>query len=135
MIPRMWLPVAVFLAGVACVATAVATGEAEVNLVVIIPVLSGSGWLFLLGTALIIMSFLVGFAVLALSGTDRAVDFADQSVAPPQPAVERKTHYGGVVLIGPVPIAFGSDKRTAIVMLLLGVAMAIALLSILLMVD
>jgi uncharacterized protein (TIGR00304 family) len=47
--------------------------------------------------------------------------------------VEKKTQYGGVVLVGPLPIAFGSDRKIAVIMLVLGIAMAIALISVLLM--
>ena len=131
MTTKMWLPIAVFLGGVACIAAAVATGEAEVDLVVIFPVFSGSSGLFLLGTVLIILSFLIGFAMLASSRGEIVAEAPTDRTQ--QPAVERKSHYGGVVLIGPVPIAFGSDKRTAIVMLILGIAVAIALVSAVLM--
>lgn len=132
MIPRMWLPVAVFFAGMACIAAAVVTGEAEVDLIVIFPVFSGSSGLFLLGTVLIIMSFLIGFAVLAMSQAELATNMALPSTSQ-KPTVEKKTQYGGVVLIGPLPIAFGSDRRIAVIMLVLGIAMAIALISVLLM--
>jgi len=131
-ISRMWLPVAVFFAGMASIAAAVATGEAEVDLVVIFPVFSGSSGLFLLGTVLIILSFLIGFAILAMSQAELATNMALPSVAQ-KPTVEKKTQYGGVVLVGPFPIAFGSDRRIAVIMLVLGIAMAIALISVLLM--
>ena len=132
MISRTWLPVAVFLGGIACIAAAVATGEAEVDLVVIFPVFSGSSGLFLVGIALVILSFLIGFAMLAMSQAELAANLSAHAV-PGKPTVERKTNYGGVVLIGPVPIAFGSDRRIAVAMLVIGVVMVIALISIFLM--
>jgi uncharacterized protein (TIGR00304 family) len=132
MISRTWVPVATFLGGIACIAASVATGEAEVDLVVIFPVFSGSSGLFLLGIGLIILSFLVGFAMLAMTQAELAANVVPPAMSQ-KPAVEKKTRYGGVVLIGPVPIAFGSDKRTAVIMLVLGIAMAIALISVLLM--
>lgn len=132
MISRMWLPVAVFFAGMACIAAAVATGEADVDLVVIFPVFSGSSGLFLLGTVLIILSFLIGFAILAMSQAELATNMALPSTSQ-KLTVEKKMRYGGVVLIGPLPIAFGSDRRIAVIMLVLGIAMAIALISVLLM--
>jgi len=131
-ISRMWLPVAVFFAGMACIAAAVATGEADVDLVVIFPVFSGSSGLFLLGTVLIILSFLIGFAILAMSQAELATNMALPSTSQ-KLTVERKMQYGGVVLIGPLPIAFGSDRRIAVIMLVLGIAMAITLISVLLM--
>jgi len=132
MISRLWAPVMVFFVGITCIAAAVATGEAEVNLVVIFPVFSGSSGLFLLGIVLIILSFLIGFAMLAMAQEDSAASIPVPTISQ-RPTIEKKTHYGGVVLIGPVPIAFGSDKRVAIIMLVLGIAMAIALISVLLM--
>ncbi len=132
MISRMWLPITVFFAGMACIAAAVATGEAEVDLVVIFPVFSGSSGLFLLGTVLIILSFLIGFAILAMSQAELATNMALPSTSQ-KLTVEKKTQYGGVVLVGPLPIAFGSDRKIAVIMLILGIAMAIALISVLLM--
>jgi len=132
MISKMWLPVSVFLGGIACIAAAVATGQAEVDLVVIFPVFSGSSGLFLLGIGLIVLSFVAGFAVLALSQGESAAGVVSDD-RPQQQTVKKKTQFGGVVLIGPVPIAFGSDKKMALAMLVIGIAMAIALVSILLM--
>src|SRR4030067_1049860 len=105
MISRTWVPVAIFLGGIACIAAAVVTGEAEVDLVVVFPVFSGSSGLFLLGIGLIILSFLVGFAMLAMAQAELAAN-----VTPPattqRPPVEKKTRYGGVVLYGAGPVYF-----------------------------
>jgi uncharacterized protein (TIGR00304 family) len=114
-----------FLAGCLFIGYAVATGEAEVSLVIIFPVFSGSGALFLLGIVLIIASFFVGFALLAMGPTGRF----PEDVPPPahlRPLEERRrtTKYGGVVLIGPIPIAFGSDKNLALFMLAIGIVLA-----------
>lgn len=133
MISKMWLiPVVVFLGGATCIAAAVATGQAEVDLVVVFPVFSGSSGLFLLGIGLILLSFLVGFVMLAILQGSMMVMASDGGRAR-GPMVEKKTRYGGVVLVGPVPIAFGPNKKIAIVMLVLGIAMAVALISMLLM--
>jgi uncharacterized protein (TIGR00304 family) len=126
--PIIWVPIAVFVSGIACVAAAVAGGEADVSLFLIFPVFSGSSWLFILGTLLIVLSFFIGFAMIAVGGTE-----ADRpqpgSVEPCSPATtQRKTTYGGVVLIGPIPILFASSKNMAILMLIVGIALAIAFL-------
>lgn len=132
MISRSWIPIAVFLGGIVCIAAAVGIGEAEVDLVLVFPVFSGSSPLFLLGIALIVLSFFVGFAMLAMAKSE-----LDHHLTGPgtgeRPAPSRKTSYGGVVLIGPVPIAFGSDKKIAVTMLIIGIAAFIVLVSILLM--
>jgi len=125
---RMWLPFAMFVAGVVAVAAAVASGEAEVSLLVIFPVLTGSGGLFLLGIALIILSFFAGFGVLAMAPPDLERQSLGKPVQPIHQESGRQTKYGGVVLIGPIPIAFGSDKNMALAMLVIGVAIAVLLL-------
>jgi len=130
MISRSWLPIAIFLGGVACISAAVATGGAEVDLVLIFPVFSGSSGLFLAGVGLIVLSFMVGFFIIATSGTE-VLGETDKVVQ--RPAAERKSSYGGVVLIGPIPIAFGSDKKMAVLMLILGLATAVILIGLLLM--
>ena len=131
MIPRTWVPIAVFLGGIACIAAAVITGEAEADLVLIFPVFRGSSGLFLAGILLIILSFFVGFAILAMTQAELAASLQPPSASERQ-GVEKKTSYGGVVLIGPFPIAFGSDRKIALTMLVIGIVMFIVLLSVVL---
>ena len=129
----MFLPLLIFAAGIVMVSATVAKGDADVSLVVIFPVFSGSSALFLLGVVLVILSFLAGFAMLATGQveTDR---HGLQPLGPERTvSAERGTKYGGVVLIGPIPIAFGSDKRIATLMLLIGVATIVAILALLLL--
>jgi uncharacterized protein (TIGR00304 family) len=130
---RIWIPVSMFVAGLALIISAVATGEAEVSLFLIFPVFSGSSALFLLGTVLIVLSFIVGFLMLAMGQLElQAAGTWPQTSrgqsAEPEPGKKR---YGGVVLIGPVPIAFGSSRSIALFMLVLGIVVAIVLLGIL----
>lgn len=128
----IWVPIAVFVSGIACIAAAVVGGEADVRLFLIFPVFSGSSWLFVLGTLLVVLSFFVGFAMFAIRGTE-ADRFQPGSVEPRFPAATRKkTTYGGVVLVGPIPIVFASSKNIAIFMLIIGIALAIVFLGALL---
>ena len=128
----MLLPLLMFAAGITLIGTAVMTGEADVSLVVIFPVFSGSSALFLLGTVLLILSFLAGFAILAMDN----VEVERREAQPPGRARSTetgpKTRFGGMVLIGPIPIAFGSDKNIAVLMLALGVATIVGVLVLLL---
>ena len=125
------VPIIIFVCGIACMAAAVLTGEAEVSLVLIFPIFSGSSGLFILGVILIMLSFIVGFVMLTASqiALTRTMappsDFPQEPVKPP--AVERRV--GGVVLVGPVPIAFGSDMKMALAMLVLGIVLAITALA------
>jgi uncharacterized protein (TIGR00304 family) len=122
----------VFVSGIACIAAAAVGGEADVRLFLIFPVFSGSSWLFILGTLLIVLSFFVGFAIVAIGGTE-ADRSQPGSVEPRSPATsQRRTTYGGVVLVGPIPIAFASSKNMAIFMLMIGIALAMVFLGALL---
>jgi len=130
--PIIWVPIAVFVSGIACIAAAVVDGEAEVRLFLIFPVFSGSSWLFILGTLFIVLSFFVGFAMIATGGTE-ADRSQPGSVEPPSPATtRRKTTFGGVVMVGPIPIVFASSKNMAIFMLIVGIALAMVFLGALL---
>jgi len=131
---RMWVPIAVFLAGVACIVVAAATGEAQVQLLIIFPLISGTSWLFILGVMLIIASFVLGFvfAAPAMTEEDQASP-RTPGVRHPEDAQQeprRKARYGGVVLIGPVPIVFGSDRNVALIMLVLAIVLIVVVLAI-----
>lgn len=126
---RTMVPVGLFITGVACIAGAVLTGQGDVSLFLVFPVFSGSSGLFLLGTVLIISSFVTGFMFLMMGQVELAgADLGQTSEEAGQVRGSTGRRYGGVVLIGPVPIAFGSDKNIALAMLVLGIVLAIALL-------
>ena len=129
---RLWIPIAMFVAGMALVATAVATGEADVSLVIVFPVFSGSSLVFLLATMLVISSFIVGFVLMAMDHdrTEERIQTGSEGARGSAPG--SKMQYGGVVLLGPIPIAFGSNKRVALIMLAVGVVLAIVVLVVLL---
>ncbi|MCU0853110.1 MAG: DUF131 domain-containing protein [Thermoplasmata archaeon] len=125
-----WLPAAFFACGVALIAAAVATGEADVSLVVIFPVFSGSGWMFISGVLLMIAGF-VAFFLAMFSAAAYGVPDMEPRTEAGSPGRRTETRYGGVVLIGPVPIAFGSDRKTAMTMLVIGVVMAAVFIGLL----
>ncbi len=98
------------------------------------PVFSGSSGLFILGTALIVFSFISGFLLLMMGQME--LTMADLGGAAPGDGREgpgTRGRYGGVVLIGPVPIAFGSDKKIALAMLVVGIVLAIVALTVILL--
>lgn len=129
---RAIIPIGLFVAGIACIAAAVLSGEADVSLFLIFPVFSGSSGLFLLGTAMIVFSFVTGFLFLMMGQLELAGEtvYTDTARAT-RGTPDGKPRYGGVVLIGPVPIAFGSDRAVALAMLVIGIVVAIAALIIL----
>lgn len=130
-----WIPIAMFTGGLVLIASAVATGEAEVSLFLIFPVFSGSSGIFLLGTLLIVLSFIVGFLMLAMGQLELQSTRTAEQLVIGSKAEDRaaRKDFGGVVLIGPVPIAFGSSRTMALFMLVLGIVAAIILLGILAM--
>jgi len=97
---------ALFVAGVAMVALSVALGEASVALIVIIPVVSGSSVTFLAGVVLLLAGF-VALAFAFSGGWEEAPGPLARERTPASHAA-RSGGAGGFVLIGPVPIVFGS---------------------------
>ena len=131
---RLLLPVALFMGGMALIGASVASGEAEMSLVVIFPVFSGSGGVFLLGVSLVVLSLLMGFAFMAMGQMETAgyQRQAGEDVMRPGGSHGRETKVGGVVLVGPVPIAFGSSMKVAIIMMAVGIVLAVVALAVIL---
>ena len=131
------LPFALLAAGVVSLVAAVATGEATFYLVLVVPVLTGSSGLPLLGVVLLFLGFLtlpLGFPTDAHEGNDVLLSSAPSSPRGPTP--RSSSGSGGVILLGPVPIFFGSWKdpssRVYWVAVLVGVvvlAVALGLLA------
>ena len=115
----------VWAAGLLLIVASIAEGGARVALVVIVPVVSGSSLTFLLGVALLIAGFLLGFLGVPGSWVEPPA-----SEAPSEPVGSERSGVGGVVLVGPVPIVFGSwrgtlSRRTRWTLALAGAALVI----------
>jgi uncharacterized protein (TIGR00304 family) len=91
--------------GAAVVGIAVASGAARVALVVFVPVIYGSSLLLGVGIALLIAGFLA--LPFAFAAPPDASSVAGEEPLLPASAVRS----GGLVLIGPVPIVWGSWSR------------------------
>jgi uncharacterized protein (TIGR00304 family) len=115
-----WPAVSLIALGVALIIASVITGESKIAIVVIIPVVYGGGILLLCG----VLAIMAGIMLLFFSGSSGG---AENDVEDGTGEAEDQTHSraraGGVLLIGPVPIIFGSDKNMALV------AAAIALIA------
>jgi uncharacterized protein (TIGR00304 family) len=86
---------------------ALATGQASIALVVIIPIIYGTGPL----VALSVMLVFAGIVLLFMSSvvpTPRDDGPGESSSDQAEDRAQVKREWGGVVLIGPVPIVFGS---------------------------
>lgn len=119
------------LAGLGLLAWAAIRGDLSVHLFVIVPVVSGSSGPAALGM-LLVMGGLVGWLLMGSPGRGRAPGGSQPSTRPPPgeqasegsgppPSDEtgRDTRGGGIILLGPIPIAWGSDRES-----LLGVVVA-----------
>ena len=131
---KTWLPVALFAAGVALILAAVAAGTADVNLFILLPVFTGTSPLFFTGVLLIVLSFFVGFALIMMGQLEalrHAPELPEEVEADIHGgaipgAHKTKPDFGGLILIGPIPIAFGSNRSIATFMLVAGVILAAA---------
>ncbi len=119
------VPVGLLAAGAAVVVIAVLRGEATAGLLVVFPFVVGQSALLLLGVGLLIAGFLTLPLAFALERTG--------PLPPAEPATtgERRGTSGGLVLIGPIPIFFGSwknvSRRTRIAAAAVGAAVLIVL--------
>lgn len=109
-------------AGIALLGWAMSRGEAEVFLAVIIPVISGTGPVFLGGVVLFMLGLPLTFLALSLRQAER---MAGEGGPPPgqapaqagspagQPGPTGGAEFGGVIFIGPIPIVFGKGRRSS----------------------
>src|SRR2546422_7834599 len=124
--PIQWLGPAALGTGVVVLALAVARGEASVYLVVIGPVVAGTGPLAFLG----ILLFFVGFFLPFLLGPPGpGAGPREQAAAGGAEGLAPTRRWGGIAFLGPIPLVFGSDSRMTRTMLWVGVALFLALLA------
>jgi uncharacterized protein (TIGR00304 family) len=119
------LGVGAVVAGAVLTAVGIFQGSVVVTLIIIFPVLVSTGGIGALGMILLAL----GVVVLVF---ERFLDGPVSEEEGRGAETERtggSTNFGGVVLIGPIPIIFGSNPRTA----LMAAAVAIIVLAIVLM--
>ncbi|MEM0449793.1 MAG: DUF131 domain-containing protein [Methanomassiliicoccales archaeon] len=112
-------------AGVLMLFVVVLVGEAEVGLLLIFPYIRASSWLGALAILLIFSGFISLFLSAWPGGDERisrdAVETSEKG------ALEEKG-FGGIVLLGPIPIIFGSGSRAALLAMILMALMIMALI-------
>ncbi len=97
------VPWALLLSGAGLVGWAVASGSARVALLLVVPVVTGTSLVFLVGVLLLVLGFLsVPFAF--------APEPRPVPTLPSEEAVSPPGRSGAVVLIGPFPFFFGSFR-------------------------
>jgi len=114
--------------GILLIIIGISTGSSHVALFLIFPVIYGKGPLSLLGFLLIFLGlFLIFLSPLHSWNREFEGHYPSpsnyeefsQSEIFPQTEVQSEKKYGGVILIGPIPIVIGSDKNMVIIALTL----------------
>src|SRR3989475_12749069 len=104
-----WLGPVSVLAGVLMMALAVARGEASVYLVLIIPVIVGTGPLAFLGVFLVFAGFLLMFLLWPFRFE---ADPEGQEILPvSSEGATPARRWGGVLFLGPIPVILESGPR------------------------
>lgn len=106
-------------AGAALLGYAVLSGEARAGVVLVFPLVVGSGPASLAGVLLLF----AGLALWMLGGGAPPARGGEATPASSELAPRRRARGGGVVLVGPVPILFASDRRAALLLALLMLAL------------
>jgi uncharacterized protein (TIGR00304 family) len=119
-----WLGISAMVVGAVLLVYGIYLGEVVVALVVIFPVLISSGAIGAAAMLLLVLGFMA--LVLSFFFVDGGEVGPSEQRGPSNDREERKMDFGGVVLIGPVPIIFGSDRR----MTLIAAGLAIMVLAI-----
>jgi len=120
--------IALFVIGLATTAWSVYSGLIGLYLVVIVPVLTSESAF----GALPLLAVFAGIVLMAFGPTFGEGQLNDQAEGGPKAenrATRDRTKIGGVVLIGPIPILFGSDRR----MTLIAAAVVITMLALLIL--
>ena len=104
-----------FILGIVLIGASTFFGKGKIMLIFFIPVFYATGILAFIGMGCIIVSmFLMFYSMTQTLGVE-------EEYAPVKQ--ERKVKGGGIVFIGPVPIIFGSDVKTAVILMILADAL------------
>jgi len=125
------IAILLLISGIVLLGYSVAAGESSVGVFIVFPVLIGTGiWAFL-GMMCVMGALLFGF----MGFGARFAGFGEFNSSEPgqrqgqdqdQSPRQRTGHAvkgGGVVLIGPIPIIFGSDSKLTVVLAVLAIIM------------
>ena len=114
---RHLLPLVFFISGIVFFSLGILTKEMEIGVVLIFPFMVGSGIYALLGFISIFiatMLFMIGFSS-KFSSDDLNVRKKDIHQTNKKTSVKG----GGVILIGPIPIVFGTNWKIALMLMML----------------
>jgi uncharacterized protein (TIGR00304 family) len=110
--------------GIILLGISATSGEGNAGVFLIFPVFYGSGIYAFLGVLCIMGAMMLGFMGLAqkmLPQEDDKPASRDPNAPPPEKSVKG----GGVVLIGPIPIVFGSSPKMAVILMIMALAIMV----------
>ena len=114
-----------FVSGFILLLIGVIYGEIEVGFILIFPFLAGSGLFAFLGFLLFFIAmilFMFGFVNLSTETPGFVKqDFYPDDIEPKKAQVKG----GGIILIGPIPIVFGSNWKIAVFLMILAVVLMV----------
>ena len=111
------------IVGIVFFSMGVLSGDIKAGIVVFIPFIVGSGIYAFLGFIFVLIAtilFMFSFSRIVKSN-DFQVDFDEQ-----QPSKKTSIKGGGIVLIGPIPIVFGSNWKIAVILMVLALIIIIS---------
>ena len=116
------------ICGVILLGYSVTSGEGNAAIIIFIPVYYGSGLYSFLGVLCIMAALFFAFFGIAAQMEDMEEynsNSGPQSSQTSRPRTQKSIKGGGVVLIGPIPIIFGSDAKTAMALVLMAIVLII----------
>ncbi len=106
-----------FALGLALFLVGLMSQDTRLYLILIIPVLETSSPIAIIGIGLMISSFFVYM-----------IGIASRHEGGLGPSGRARTKAGGIILIGPIPIIFASDSKTAMILMVLSLAIILILI-------
>ena len=106
-----------FILGFGLILMAISSGEVKGGFFVVFPFLVGTGIYASLGILLIFLAFVM--LIFGILESFKGEDFEIEPTEMP----EKKVEGGGVVLIGPFPIVFGTNSRIALILIVLAITL------------
>lgn len=123
--------IVLFFVGISLLIYTVLKGESTAGLVLIFPFIYSNTILATIGIFCIIVSIILPFFLSSEWSLDSQDDGEEPFVSGTKnDAPKKKSSYGGMLLIGPIPIIFGSDKRMTYIAAGIGLAIVVVVLLI-----
>ncbi len=110
----LFFSILLFFGGIALFIVSAVRGEGGMALFFIFPIFYSTGPLGALGMLLIFASIFLFFIAPFTYNEEKISKINENEMPRKENQIRSEKHYGGVILIGPIPIVFGSDKNQAL---------------------